>query len=190
VPSLRFHVDPCPCGSGRILKDCCLKPIGILRPPAPTSGYRHDKCYAKEFADCSSKISGEHWISDGVLRILARFGPLNVGGLPWQPPGTTKEMSVDCLRSNMLCTRHNSGLSPLDQVAIRFFGAFPHVRSEHLGSPTLSLFCGADLERWMLKVLCGGIYSGAIRPSAGRPGGWRPLERRYRAQWGCISLKP
>jgi hypothetical protein len=174
VPLVRFHVDPCPCGSGRIVKDCCLKPIGSLRPTQSASACFHNKCYAQEFANCSSKISGEHWISAGVLETLARFGPLNVGGLPWHPPGTTKEMSVDSLQSNILCERHNSALSPLDQVAIRFFGAFPHIKGKHFGTSALTLFCGGDLERWMLKVLCGGISSGVVRPSSGRPVGWRP----------------
>src|SRR5262249_25028570 len=82
MPTIRFHIDPCPCGSKRIVKDCCLRSCGDLTPPAPRTDFTHERCYAQSFADCSTKISGEHWISHSLLKVLAPSGTFTVGGLP------------------------------------------------------------------------------------------------------------
>jgi hypothetical protein len=174
MPTIKFHYDNCPCGSGQLVKDCCLKSCGDLTPTIHPNASSNEECYASELANCTKAKSGEHWISAGVMKILAQDGPLTIGGLPGQAPGTVNQLSVDALRSNILCTRHNSALSPLDALAARFFGSFPHVTGNVPPKAGLRLFCGPDIERWMLKILCGGVYSGILRARTKGPFRWRP----------------
>lgn len=79
--------DPCPCGSGEALAGCGnlagelpLLTVGIIAPPAPVTGHTHPKCYMRSTTDCSTEISGEHYISDAIL---AEFPNLGASGLPW-----------------------------------------------------------------------------------------------------------
>lgn len=55
----------------------------------------------------------------------------------------------------MLCARHNSALSPLDGIAVGLFRAFDEKGAAGSGKQLLYLFSGHDLERWLLKILCG-----------------------------------
>ena len=112
--------DPCPCRSGnRPVEECCLDSDGHLRvkvpsllPPGPPTGYAHPKCYLSHTSDCSHKISREHYVSKVILEMLGE--DLEVGGLPWEPPGTLVRYGINSLVSTVLCERHNSALSPLD----------------------------------------------------------------------------
>ncbi len=55
---LRFHLDCCPCGSGRLLKECCLSTALVL-PSPPQTGFHHPRCYARGSGDCSKRMSRE-----------------------------------------------------------------------------------------------------------------------------------
>ena len=59
----------------------------------------------------------------------------------------------------MLCERHNAALSPLDAIAVRLFQAFDEEGATDSGKRLLYLFSGHDVERWLLKVLCGITWS-------------------------------
>ena len=59
----------------------------------------------------------------------------------------------------MLCARHNAALSPLDAIAVRLFQAFDEGGAAGSGQQLLYLFSGHDIERWLLKILCGIAYS-------------------------------
>src|SRR5579872_5204962 len=74
---LNFEKDACPCGSGIVIRDCCLRPDGRLIPkrvslPFPNSptNYAHPKCYCRILNDCDTKISTEHFVSEGILRSI------------------------------------------------------------------------------------------------------------------------
>lgn len=174
MPVVDFNRDKCSCGSGRFVSDCCMKSCGNLLPTTSDGATPHDKCYARQLGDCCSKISGEHWISANVLKCIEPHAPITIGGLPWQLPGTTQELSAESLQSNVLCRRHNQALSPLDTVGGRFFRSWPHIPIHPAGNQPLHLFDGHDIERWMLKLLCGAVASGVIEPRAGRLHGWQP----------------
>ena len=160
--------DPCPCGSGNKAKRCCmvsggwLKPLANCSPSPPATGQSEPKCFARAFGDCGGGISGEHFISKDILD---SFSGVVVSGFPWQEPSTEKRVGINALVANVLCARHNSALSPLDAEAGRFFRtlrefdrglrvAEPHKEDDFV------LFCGEDLERWLLKLLCGLLASG------------------------------
>jgi hypothetical protein len=124
--------------------------------------------------DCSTKITGEHWISRNVLEYFTSNGVIKIGGVPWLTTGQIAEIPIDVLQSNVLCDRHNPALSPLDSVAKRFFGALPNVKGSWSQLLSLNLFCGIDFERWMLKLLCGIVYAGVLHSPAGRLRDWKP----------------
>lgn len=83
---------------------------------------------------------------------------LKVSGYSWLDPDTVVSLPPSALGSRVLCRRHNSALSGLDHQATRLFDALDSLDA---GKGTrLFLFSGADIERWLLKVLCGHASTG------------------------------
>lgn len=155
---------PCRCGSERPAKECCLRGGRWFKVPAPIDltgadhqTGSHPKCYLRDLHSCSDTISGEHIISEAVLRAVATE-KVSVSGFPWLK-GEEKLLSFSNLTSNCLCTRHNSLLSPLDAAAGAFFNA---LKLSDLGRSSPSrryLFSGHDIERWLLKTLANMVAS-------------------------------
>jgi hypothetical protein len=161
--------SPCPCGSKRKLSDCCWTGSGLHKAPSnvapkgPQTNESLETCYASSLGDCSKKLSREHFVSESLLHHLNANKTLQVSGLPWL---TTQKKTVppDALASKILCQRHNSALSPLDAIAVRLFEAFDEGDISGDEQKSLYLFSGHDIERWLLKILCGVAYSGTLRP--------------------------
>jgi hypothetical protein len=168
---LNVHTDHCPCGSGRLMINCCLFVRRETRPPEPATGYAHQKCFARDLADCSETISREHFISRSILELFGKNG-ITVSGMPWIPDGEQRRVSPASLTGKMLCERHNHVLSPLDSVAAEFFRFFT---DEWSGDPVeVFLTRGYDLERWLLKMLCGLVASGNATLDGRRLPAWTP----------------
>jgi hypothetical protein len=55
---------------------------------------------------------------------------VNISGLPWQNEQTPTILSRNALKSNVLCQRHNSALSPIDDVASDFLTALDQIRDD------------------------------------------------------------
>lgn len=164
---VRFSIpanSPCPCGSGKYALRCCLTSTGFRKvsastvPPPPKTGNPFERCYASPLSDCNSKCSREHYFSESLLHYLNRNNELRVGGLPWVK-GEAQAMPPSALTSRVLCDRHNSALSPLDAIAVRLFKSLDEEGAAGSGQQLLYLFSGHDLERWLLKILCGITYS-------------------------------
>jgi hypothetical protein len=161
--------DECPCGSGNPLRACCLGADGDLKPiasvtrcPPPRTGIGTKGCYAAPLADCSPDLSREHFISEGVLGELSDAGLVRIDGCRWQTDGAVQWLPTAVLGSNILCRRHNLALSPLDAVALRFFRWIDQFHREFDGGQNANRFFlvnGHDIERWMLKTLCGAVFS-------------------------------
>ncbi len=162
--------DPCPCGSARKAKRCCLAADGWYKrpaspsPPTPATGTALPACYAAPLNDCSTKVSGEHAVSKSILR---NFPKIVVSGFPWQKPGEEKTVGLNSLVANVLCQRHNEALSPLDKQAGRLFKTFRAFdlglrNAERAPEDGFVLFSGEDLERWLLKVLFGLLAAGNV----------------------------
>ena len=84
-------------------------------------------------------------------------------GLPWLN-GNVRAVPASAVTSKVLCNRHNEALSPLDAVAGDLFGAFNDAKRTFDTTGTVlpragRVFSGYDIERWMLKVLCGMVSS-------------------------------
>jgi hypothetical protein len=119
-------------------------------------------------------MTREHYISDDVLTALGELGP--VQGFTWLGSDGTAKVAASRLVSKVLCKRHNEALSPLDARTGQLFRQL-QAADQFLqgGSGTFELYLanGHDLERWLLKMLCGMVAADVIDvvPVA-RP--WRP----------------
>ncbi len=159
--------SPCPCGSKRRLLDCCWTDNGLHKAPSnvspknPKTNQSLQTCYASSLGDCSKKLSREHFVSESLLHHLNANNSLQVGGLSWLRDGE-KKIPPRALASKILCQRHNSALAPLDDIAVSLFEAFDEGDVSGGEQKLLHLFSGHDLERWLLKVLCGTAFSGVL----------------------------
>ena len=134
-------------------------------PPPPVTGFSNSSCFLSYTHDCSKKISREHYISKVILDL---FGDVAIEGMPWQEEGQKISLRPNALTAKILCTRHNTALSPLDQMGGAIFRA---VRSalQHADRPSISkkheyfLIDGSILEMWGLKVLLGLAHGGLAR---------------------------
>jgi hypothetical protein len=163
-----FH-DKCLCESNRILNDCCLKDSRPIRRCSRTN-WGNPRCYAAPLLDCSPKISREHFISEGVLRLIGER--ITAGGFPWLG-GQERSIGINALTAKILCDQHNSTLSGLDEVGIRFFDSlrkpsYPEKLKRAIVVPRITLFRGEIIELWMLKILCGLIASGNATDENGK----------------------
>ena len=144
------------------------------------TGTEMRKCWAACLGDCSEKISGEHLVSAGMF-LSAK---VRVQGLQWCS-SEPKEIGLAALVKNVLCTKHNSSLAPVDQAGIRAFEVFREcVRLFNMRQKmkprrwSVSRFPveGMKLERWFLKTLItitanGPAPIGQESDNAGEPAG-------------------
>ena len=126
----------------------------------------HPRCYAGVSEDCSTKLSSEHWLSADILRASSGEQPVIVSGMPWQADAE-HALSVKALGSKVLCERHNRALSPLDRLAGQVFRVVHHyqIDQREIADPhghEFALFSGDVFERWMLKLLWGGVAARAL----------------------------
>jgi len=132
-------------------------------------------------ADCSPDISREHYVSHGLLKLLSIEGKVTIDGFPWQNAGAVGRFPPATLTGKILCGRHNLALSALDAVASRLFERIDRFHRELVDSTTrhqtrFFLFNGHDIERWMLKTLCGAVVSGNAEIRTGESNWKPPLE--------------
>jgi hypothetical protein len=139
-----------------------------IRMPDPQTGYRHEKCYANDDNNCSTKLSREHFISERYLRQIAVNHTNKIASLAWQELQTFSILPTKGLASRILCSRHNSALSSLDSE----FGSFAEtIRDYDRGITSASVtrtVSGCIIELWMLKCFLGLSVSknigGALKP--------------------------
>jgi hypothetical protein len=148
---------PCPCGLARAARLCCFngrdfhKSHAILGLKALPPASRVEKCYMKELGSCVGPISGEHLISESVIRILMADGDFSISGLPWLDAGEQRILPPQNLKANCLCRKHNSALHPLDDAAQYFFASLKLYLEMDKGSRH-AMVSGHDIERWLLKT--------------------------------------
>lgn len=179
-----IFADPdgaCPCGSNEQAKQCCLdnrgRIRGVPRPvriSPPSGAFEHTECYASPLGGCSRKLTREHYSAPlSFLGAAERAGgKIGMGKVPWAPDGGTVPTSAVNLGAKVLCKHHNEALSPLDDVGARFLTSLLMIsrRPADEVREHRALFNGEDLERWLLKVLCGT----AAMESRHRNETWRP----------------
>jgi hypothetical protein len=123
------------------------------------------KCYATHLNDCDEKMSGEHYISESVLKLGGNA--VRVSGFPWQKPNTHSDIGIGSLKSQMLCTHHNKMLSPLDAEGSRFVKGLKETFNDLSGRQELSeatININAELlELWFLKVFIGCLIVSGLK---------------------------
>ena len=124
----------------------------------PDPNYRHPKCYANLHGGCSTKISGEHYISHSLIKLYT-FDDPTVKVKHDNGFGIRQSVSPKNFVVNALCRNHNTALDVTDKaafefakfvrsIAIRFLGG-----AGEWGGPEQITISGDDLERWALKLL-------------------------------------
>jgi hypothetical protein len=152
---------PCPRGPGKPARRCCFdgrhwhKPATVLGLRALPPASRAEKCYMKEFGSCLGPISGEHLISESVIGVLMADGEFSVSGLPWLDQGVDKILPVEAFRTNCLCVKHNSALSPLADAAKLFASLKSCLELDP--STRHAIVSGHDIERWLHGESHGGL---------------------------------
>jgi len=169
VPPIFNRYAACPCGSGRKAKFCCNiitgqwhKEPATLSPPPPLTNKAVAGCYLSITNDCAGPLSREHYVSAGILRQIGSNGKSAVHGLPWMKDKEFTRVSSQSLVAKVLCKRHNEALSPLDAEASRLketIGRFDADFGSSSPKQDLAIAAGEDVERWMLKTLCGFVAS-------------------------------
>lgn len=158
----------CSCGSGRTIMNCCISKRENTVPTPPKTGFSNPKCFARALNDCSAEITKEHFISEAVLKLINTDGKaMKISGPRWLKKGEERRVSISSMSAHILCKRHNNSLSLLDNIGKRFF---QFVLGINLQSDIL-LINGFEIERWMLKLLCGQIASNWHSPFQGD---WQP----------------
>ena len=133
--------------------------MGYWHKAAATLGLRaysksgtQEGCYLAELNCCNGGLSGEHLISESVMRLLAGDGEFTIGGTPWLPEGEFKSVGFNSLTAKCLCRRHNSALHQLDDAALSFFKSLRSAFEDSSASSQV-IVSGHDLERWLLKTV-------------------------------------
>lgn len=107
--------------------------------------------------DCDETTTGEHYISHTILRSLELNGTCKIGGAHWIAAEEFRILPSKILTANVLCGRHNNALSPLDYAGgelIKTIGQFDDSSKVVPYQEEIRVFCGDDIERWMLKTVC------------------------------------
>ena len=148
-------------------------------------------CFLSGFGDCRGKITGEHYISKNLLEALGEGKSISIGGLPWIPQGTLKSIGISSLVSNVLCEKHNSDLSYLDQEAGNFFRALDAADKNITLLPHVTKISGVLIERWLLKVLCGLVAPAKINHGI-IPETWKSIlnGKSWPPHWGVYVPIP
>lgn len=137
------------------------------------SGYANPKCYLSFTNGCSEKISGEHYISKSLLKLISKHkNTVEISGLPWIPRGHLRTIGISSLVSNILCDAHNPKLSPLDAEVQEFVSSiFSIDENFQSNNPANNKYYidGTYIERWIMKMIVGIIQSNQGKQSSGQP---------------------
>lgn len=116
-----------------------------------------NKCWAKSLNNCSSKITGEHIVSN---LILDKY--VTVKGFSWCK-NESKTIGSSSLVGNILCNKHNEALSAYDNEAKKYLDTiveFDKIHSKFIkfgfrkkDIPIIYNINGFFLERWFCKTI-------------------------------------
>jgi hypothetical protein len=117
------------------------------------------RCYASIIGGCSEKQSYEHYVSQGIFK--NKF--VTVEGQKWaEEPKTVGKSKIGL---PILCTSHNSLLSPIDAYGIKVFRILEDCVMKQNERHKLSrssmwkkdeyIIKGSEFEKWMIKAAIG-----------------------------------
>lgn len=135
--------------------------------------YRHPRCYANTRGGCSATISGEHYVSHGLIKLFT-FDDPNATIQHNHGAGIVRPVKPKKFVANVLCTSHNHGLHPADDAAISFARFIRDVALEwrggagEWGEEAEVHISGDDFQRWALKLLLNHAAANAFTGNGGR----------------------
>ncbi|GAA2400201.1 hypothetical protein [Mycolicibacterium llatzerense] len=120
--------------------------------------YQHPKCYANTRGGCSTKISGEHYVSHGLIKLYSDEDP-NFTVQHKTGKGIGHPVQPKEFKANILCKTHNNMLHPADDAALEFAKFLRRIALQYdagageWGEEEEITVSGDDLQRWVLKVI-------------------------------------
>jgi len=142
-----------------------------------TNSGPYRKCWANSLGDCAGPMSKEHIFSRAIARKGSK-AEISVKGMANMPD---QSIGPDWPNSRILCERHNSILSPLDNEAKKLADAL-HEFVDGAQHTTVHLN-GLLLERWTLKTVINFFAAGYADESK-----WLPTEDVVRNVFGLEPL--
>lgn len=149
-PKTIFRNDPCPCGSGKPAKTCCLLQDGtIFKAPRQMSfglqSKKHPKCYLRNLGGCGAKLTNEHLISEAVD--TKPTGKFFFDGKEVSGPAPL------AVEAKVLCDKHNAEYgAKIDETGIKYCDFFGEVFTNN--SLRNLIISGHDLESYLIQRLC------------------------------------
>ncbi|MBY4214332.1 hypothetical protein HQO42_13725 [Rhodococcus fascians] len=123
-----------------------------------TADFKHPKCYANTEGGCSTRISGEHFVSHSLIRLYT-FDDPHVTIRHNNGFGVRHPVSPRRFVANVLCEAHNNGLSDADAAALKFATFLRDIALRYRngsgawGANESVEVSGDDFQRWVLKLL-------------------------------------
>jgi len=127
--------------------------------------YRHPKCYANTRGGCSTKISGEHYVSHGLIKLYGKNDP-DFTIQHKTGKGVGHPVRPKNFKANILCQKHNTVMHPADDAALAFatflrLNALQYdAGAGHWGGAEEITISGDDMQRWVLKLFLNHAVTG------------------------------
>jgi hypothetical protein len=122
------------------------------------------KCYAGALNDCCQQMTGEHVMSASVLRVISDGdSTVTITNLTFLTPGSPKKLPISALVANILCETHNCALSPYDTAMKELVASLDRIDKKMTSRIHMDeefVVNGDGIERWFLKTLIDGVFSG------------------------------
>ena len=151
-----------------------------------------ESCWASSLGNCSDKLSREHLVSSSLFP----YDLILVQGFPWCREPV--QVGVSSLTAKILCGRHNSELSPIDDAGAHAFDVFREARRisnvrEKMKARTWKVvrhkIDGPAFERWCLKTLINIACNRDLPIGRDSVIAGRPSERLVRIAYGLESFQ-
>jgi hypothetical protein len=107
------------------------------------TNYQNPKCFARSVKNCSKKISGEHIISEIIMKFLFPNN-LYLSGPKWLKDQENKNIPISSLTANVLCKTHNSALAKFDTQMNKLVRYLYTIEEEQVEKLNID---GYDIER-------------------------------------------
>jgi hypothetical protein len=127
-------------------------------------------CWANSLGECEGPITAEHLATGALFQRRVR---IKGDGAPWLP-SPDFELSIDRLKANILCRRHNEQLGrTADAAALRLHRALRQTNNptQLPGArgplpPKERRISGHHLGQWLCKTHCNFMIAAGLSPAA------------------------
>ncbi len=132
-------------------------------------GFANPRCYARPLGGCCRQMSGEHYVSRAMLKLIADSGKQVLArNLPFGvSPTAPRLLDIDGkdVAPKILCVVHNISLGGYDDAGLAMLQAMKAIDDEtrnQVHAEKVWSVNGDALERLILKAHLGALYAGVI----------------------------